>query len=96
MNMEGVDGVNFAVFAPEAERVSVVGDFNLWDGRIYQMQRDTYSGIFELFIPGIKSGDLYKYEIKGPRQVSPYSRRIPMLFYAELRPILLPSSGDMR
>ena len=85
MNMEGVDGVNFAVFAPEAERVSVVGDFNLWDGRIYQMQRDTYSGIFELFIPGIKSGDLYKYEIKT-KAGQPILKADPHAFYAELRP----------
>ena len=85
MNMEGVDGVNFAVFAPEAERVSVVGDFNMWDGRIHQMQRDEYSGIFELFIPGVKSGDLYKYEIKT-KAGQPIMKADPHAFYSELRP----------
>ena len=85
MNMEGVDGVNFAVFAPEAERVSVVGDFNMWDGRLHQMQRDTYSGIFELFIPGVKLGDLYKYEIKT-KAGQPILKADPHAFYSELRP----------
>ena len=85
MNMEGCSGVNFAVFAPEAERVSVVGDFDLWDGRLYQMHRDEYSGIFELFIPGVKQGDLYKYEIKtkGGQLIL---KADPHAFYSELRP----------
>ncbi len=85
MNMEGVDGVNFAVFAPEAERVSVVGDFNLWDGRLYQMQRDRFSGVFELFVPGVKPGDLYKYEIKT-KAGQPILKADPQGFYSELRP----------
>lgn len=61
---EGVEGVNFAVWAPNALRVSVVGDFNRWDGRIYPMERIADTGVFELFIPGIKAGDIYKFEIK--------------------------------
>ena len=85
MNLEGVDGTVFAVFAPEAERVSVVGDFNLWDGRLHQMKRDTYSGIFELFIPGVKPGDLYKYEIKT-KAGQPIMKADPHAFYSELRP----------
>ena len=60
----GVPGVSFAVWAPEAIRVSVVGDFNLWDGRRHQMKRLGDSGIYELFIPELKAGMLYKYEIK--------------------------------
>lgn len=85
MNMEGVDGVNFAVFAPEAARVSVVGDFNQWDGRRHQMERDDLSGIFELFIPGIQPGDLYKFEIR-PKHGDPILKADPYAFYSELRP----------
>lgn len=57
-------GVEFAVWAPNAVRVSVVGDFNDWDGRTHQMQRLGDSGIFELFIPRVREGDIYKYELK--------------------------------
>ena len=64
MTVNGVDGVYFAVWAPNAARVSVVGDFNHWDGRVYQMQRLSVSGIYELFIPQIPVGSLYKYELK--------------------------------
>ena len=60
----GVRGVHFAVWAPGAMRVSVVGDFNMWDGRRHQMIRLGGSGVYELFIPGVKPGDLYKYEVK--------------------------------
>jgi len=59
-----VEGTNFAVWAPDALRVSVVGDFNNWDGRAHQMQRLGKCGIFEIFIPAVSSGDLYKFEIK--------------------------------
>ncbi len=64
MTIHGVFGVLFAVWAPNAVRVSVVGDFNLWDGRRHPMRRLGDSGIFELFIPGLLEGDLYKYELK--------------------------------
>ena len=60
----GIEGVHFAVWAPDAMRVSVVGDFNFWDGRRHQMIRLGGSGVYELFIPGVKPGDLYKYEVK--------------------------------
>lgn len=52
------------VWAPNAQRVSVVGDFNHWDGRIFPMEKHEDSGIFELFIPEMKAGTAYKYEIK--------------------------------
>ncbi len=61
--IKGVAGVRFAVWAPNALRVSVVGDFNQWDGRRHPMQRIDH-GIHELFIPGLKVGTVYKYEIK--------------------------------
>jgi 1,4-alpha-glucan branching enzyme len=57
-------GVHFAVWAPAAQRVSVVGDFNGWDGRIHPMRLFTLSGIWELFIPDLPSGEKYKYEIR--------------------------------
>ncbi len=62
--IDGVDGVEFAVWAPNAQKVSVVGDFNLWDGRRHLMEMQKDSGIFALFIPGVKEGDIYKYEIR--------------------------------
>jgi 1,4-alpha-glucan branching enzyme len=62
--VEGVEGVSFAVWAPNARRVSVVGDFCRWDGRLHPMRRLGGSGVFELFLPGLAVGSLYKYEIK--------------------------------
>jgi 1,4-alpha-glucan branching enzyme len=61
----GVTGVRFAVWAPAAERVSVVGDFNHWDGRVHPMTVHGSSGVWELFIPGLPDGTLYKYEIRN-------------------------------
>ena len=63
---EGVDGVHFAVWAPNAERVSVVGDFNIWDGRRHPMRRRGPTGVWEIFVPGLREGETYKYEIRGP------------------------------
>ncbi len=64
LSHEGVNGVAFAVWAPSARRVSVVGDFCRWDGRQFPMRQMGSSGVFELFIPGLQAGALYKYEIK--------------------------------
>lgn len=60
-----VAGVHFAVWAPNARRVSVVGDFNLWDGRRHPMRRAGSTGVWEVFLPGVSEGALYKYEIVG-------------------------------
>jgi len=60
---EGVDGTHFAVWAPNAARVSVVGDFNGWDGRIHPMRRRGATGVWEIFLPGIGEGAVYKYEL---------------------------------
>ncbi len=66
MQRDGVDGVNFVTWAPDAARVSVIGSFNHWDGRIHQMRRvDEESGLFEIFIPGIQAGDEYQFEMKS-------------------------------
>ncbi|HIX16620.1 MAG TPA: 1,4-alpha-glucan branching protein GlgB [Candidatus Hungatella pullicola] len=85
MTIKGVEGVYFSVWAPCAMRVSVVGDFNLWDGRRHQMQRLGDSGIFQLFVPGLKQGMIYKYEIKHP-DGQPQLKADPYANYAELRP----------
>src|SRR3954465_9263875 len=61
--MDGVEGVSFAVWAPNARRVSVVGDFCGWDGRIFPMRSMGASGVYELFVPELKPGALYKYEM---------------------------------
>ena len=63
--LEGVTGVRFAVWAPNAERVSVVGSFNRWDGRVHAMRSRGGNGVWELFIPGLQASDLYKYEIRN-------------------------------
>ncbi|GAB4068149.1 1,4-alpha-glucan branching protein GlgB [Ancylobacter sonchi] len=60
---QGVEGVAFAVWAPNAQRVSVVGDFNAWDGRRHQMRKRIDSGLWEIFAPGLSEGTIYKYEI---------------------------------
>jgi len=65
MQVEGVEGVRFAVWAPNARRVSVVGDFNAWDGRRHPMRARREAGLWELFLPGLRPGAAYKYEILG-------------------------------
>lgn len=65
MERNGYVGVNFAVWAPEAARVSVVGDFNGFEGRIHQMRKLDPNGIFEIFIPDVAEGDRYQFEIKN-------------------------------
>ena len=60
---EGVAGIHFALWAPNAQRVSVVGDFNHWNGAQYPMRRVGHSGVWELFIPGLAEGAIYKYEL---------------------------------
>ena len=78
---DGISGVLFRTWAPNALRVSVVGEFNSWDGRIYQMERITDNGIYEIFIPQLEAGQEYMYEIKfkGTNTVlklDPYARQI--------------------
>jgi 1,4-alpha-glucan branching enzyme len=71
--IEGVSGVRFAVWAPNARRVSVVGSFNDWDGRRHPMRMRHGPGVWELFIPGVLPGAVYKYEIVGP-----YGETLPL------------------
>ena len=83
--IDGVQGTYFAVWAPNAIRVSVVGDFNHWDGRVHQMRRLWDSGIFELFIPGVKPGDLYKFELKAQGGLT-YLKADPYGNASQMRP----------
>jgi len=85
MTIDGVEGTLFAVGPPCAKRVSVVGNFNQWDGRRHQMRVRGSSGVWELFIPGVGEGELYKYEIKTPHNEI-YIKADPYAFYSELRP----------
>ena len=84
--IDGVKGVTFAVWAPDAQRVSVIGDFNTWDGRRHPMRLRRECGVWELFIPHLEAGACYKYEIRTrdgrvlPHKADPYG------FAAELRP----------
>jgi 1,4-alpha-glucan branching enzyme len=86
MTLDGVDGTLFAVWAPNALRVSVVGDFNQWDGRRHQMRFHPGNGIWELFIPGLGLGTLYKYEIKARYQNYLVNKADPVGFFQEMRP----------
>ena len=85
MKVDGVEGVLFALWAPNSMRVSVVGNFNNWDGRKHPMRRLGDSGIFELFIPGIKTGEIYKYELKSKGGLT-YLKADPYASASELRP----------
>ncbi|BAU40460.1 1,4-alpha-glucan branching enzyme [Leptolyngbya sp. O-77] len=82
--VDGVKGVYFAVWAPNARNVSVLGDFNWWDGRKHQMRR-IGNGIWELFIPGLGAGTHYKYEIKN-QEGHIYEKSDPYGFFQEVRP----------
>jgi len=86
MTMDGVEGVAFAVWAPNAERVSVVGDFNRWDGRAHPMRNRGPSGIWEIFIPGLGEGTLYKYEIRSRLTGEVFLKADPCAFGSEAPP----------
>ncbi|HWZ96621.1 MAG TPA: 1,4-alpha-glucan branching protein GlgB, partial [Candidatus Dormibacteraeota bacterium] len=84
--VNGIAGVSFAVWAPSALRVSLVGNFNGWDGRIHPMRPRGSSGIWELFLPNIGEGAIYKYEITGPHGNLLPLKSDPYAFHSELRP----------
>jgi len=83
--VDGIDGVLFATWAPSAQRVSIIGDFNQWDGRKHPMRIRGSSGVWELFIPGLTVGELYKFEIKS-NDGSLHSKMDPYGQQSELRP----------
>ncbi|MCM1261192.1 MAG: 1,4-alpha-glucan branching protein GlgB [Butyrivibrio sp.] len=95
MEIDGVKGVYFAVWAPDVVRVSTVGDFNGWDGRVHQMRRLGDSGIFEIFIPGVKEGDCYKFELKAKGGLT-YLKADPYAFGQQLRPDTASIVRDLR
>ncbi len=82
---EGRRGVAFGLWAPQAERVSVVGNFNNWDGSKHPMRSLGQSGVWELFIPELKAGELYKYEIKSPG-LPKFLKADPYAFMMEVPP----------
>ncbi|HWE41049.1 MAG TPA: 1,4-alpha-glucan branching protein GlgB [Gemmatimonadaceae bacterium] len=83
--LDGVAGVSFAVWAPNAKRVSVIGEFCGWDGRLFPMRQVGASGVFELFVPGLAAGTLYKYELLT-REGLPRVKTDPMAFKMEQAP----------
>ncbi|MCI0916602.1 1,4-alpha-glucan branching protein GlgB [Pseudomonas stutzeri] len=85
MEVDGVQGVRFAVWAPNARRVSVVGSFNDWDGRRHPMRLRFPAGVWEIFIPRLQPGDRYKFEILGPHGILPL-KADPVALATELPP----------
>ena len=83
---QGSDGVHFAVWAPNAAAVSLVGDFNAWDPRSHQMRFRSDTGVWEIFVPAIATGRAYKYRIIGADGVELPLKADPFAFAAELRP----------
>jgi 1,4-alpha-glucan branching enzyme len=84
--IDGVRGINFAVWAPNAYKVAVVGEFNRWDSRTHAMQSQGSIGIWEIFIPNIDVGTVYKYEIRSHNAGYRAQKADPYGFYAEVRP----------
>ena len=84
--MDGVRGVHFAVWAPNAERVSVLGPFNRWDGRAHPMRRQHGVGVWEIFLPSVGEGTSYKYEVVRRDGKGKMDKSDPFGFSAELRP----------
>jgi 1,4-alpha-glucan branching enzyme len=86
MHHEGADGVHFALWAPNAKRVSIIGDFNNWDGRLHVMRLRLNTGIWEIFVPGATIGQTYKFEIIGQHGNRLPLKADPFAFESELRP----------
>ncbi|MBK8186231.1 MAG: 1,4-alpha-glucan branching protein GlgB [Cellvibrio sp.] len=84
--INGIKGVTFATWAPNAERISIVGDFNEWDGRRHPMRVRGASGLWELFIPGLSAGSLYKFEIRNRQTGDIFLKADPYGQAFELRP----------
>ena len=84
--VHAIAGVHFVVWAPSAARVSIVGDFNEWDGRRHPMTNRGSTGLWELFIPELTDGTLYKYEIRSRHLDTPLLKADPYAFASELRP----------
>jgi len=85
ITVDGITGVHFAVWAPNAKRISVIGDFNGWNGQRHPMRSMGASGVWELFVPGLSNYDRYKYEIKSQTGAL-FSKSDPYARFAEHRP----------
>jgi 1,4-alpha-glucan branching enzyme len=101
LDIGGVTGVHFAVWAPNAQRVSVIGDFNRWDGRVHPMRRLFPSGVWELFVPDVPPGACYKYEVRTSaghllQKADPYAQRfeVPPKSASIISPATLYEWGD--
>ncbi|HAC63465.1 MAG TPA: 1,4-alpha-glucan branching enzyme [Cyanothece sp. UBA12306] len=92
--VDGVKGVYFALWAPNARNVSIIGDFNQWDGRQHQMQK-RLNNAWELFIPGLEMGTKYKYEVKN-WEGHIYEKSDPYGFYQEVRPHFASIVADLQ
>ncbi|MCC6734819.1 MAG: 1,4-alpha-glucan branching protein GlgB [Bauldia sp.] len=95
VTLDGVKGFRFAVWAPNAQRVSVVGDFNGWDGRRHPMRLRHEAGVWELFIPGVTAGRRYKYEIRTPAGALLPLKSDPFAFAAEIPPATASIVADL-
>ncbi|CCG07662.1 1,4-alpha-glucan branching protein GlgB [Pararhodospirillum photometricum] len=87
MTVDGSPGTSFAVWAPNATRVSIIGDFNHWDGRVHPMRQHPGSGVWDIFIPGVGPGALYKFELTGPDGGLLPAKADPYAFRAEHPPL---------
>jgi len=101
LEIDGVTGVHFAVWAPNAQRVSVIGDFNGWDGRVHAMRLLVPAGVWEIFIPDLPDGQKYKYEIRTRtgailKKTDPYAVafEVPPQSASVVRDISRPLSGS--
>ena len=92
--IDGVEGVNFSVWAPNATSVSLVGDFNGWDGRRHPMRKHVPAGVWELFVPGLCEGTLYKFRMRRGDHV--FDKTDPMGFAAEVPPRTASYVVDMK
>ncbi|HEY4164718.1 MAG TPA: 1,4-alpha-glucan branching protein GlgB [Dongiaceae bacterium] len=95
MELGGVPGVRFAVWAPNARRVSVVGDFNSWDGRRHPMRLRHSAGVWEIFIPRLRPGAIYKYEIIGSHGGLLPLKADPVALRAEIPPATASMVADL-
>lgn len=95
VTIDQVEGVRFAVWAPNARRVSVVGDFNSWDGRRHAMRLRHSAGIWEIFIPRLKAGERYKYEVVGRDGATLPLKADPVALFAEPSPATASVVGDL-
>ncbi len=84
--MDGTEGVRFAVWAPNASRVSVVGTFNAWDRRRHPMRKHLAAGVWEMFVPGVEPGAIYKYDLLGPHGEPLPQKADPVAWAAEVPP----------